>query len=153
MPFAVNSRGAVVALIATAGWLMAVVVLRGRRRVAWLLVGVACVVGLAGAVVYRAQIARIAQSSGDTQASAAVSSRTEDWRVAVNMIAAHPLLGVGPGRFPLEFARYSSAPPQNHAHNMLLHVGAESGLLALIPFAVVWGRLLWLTLRASGARG
>ncbi len=100
VPFVVNSRGAVVALIATAGWLVAVVVLRGRRRLAWLLVGVVCVVGLAGAVVYRARIARIAQSSGDMQATAAVSSRTEDWRVAVRMIAAHPLFGVGPGRFP-----------------------------------------------------
>jgi O-antigen ligase len=151
VPLAVNSRGAVVALIATAGWLVAVVVLRGRRRVAWILAGVVCVAGIGGAVVYRARIAQIAQSSGDTQATAAVSSRTEDWRVAVRMIAAHPLSGVGPGRYLREYANYSSAPPQNHAHNMLLHVGAESGLLALIPFAVIWGRLLWLTLRASGA--
>jgi O-antigen ligase len=148
--FAVNSRGAVAALIVTAGWLVTVMVLRGRRRLAWLLVGIACAAVLAGVVVYRVQIARIAQSNGEARATAAVSSRSEDWRVAVSMIAAHPLLGVGPGRFPLEYARYSSAPPQNHAHNMLLHVGAESGLLALIPFAVIWGRLLWLTLLASG---
>jgi O-antigen ligase len=151
VPFAVNSRGAVVALIAVAGWLVAVVVLRGRRRLAWMLVALACVVGLAGAIAYRGKIARVAQSSGDVQATAAVSSRTEDWRVAVRMIAAHPLFGVGPGRFPLEFSKFSPAPPQNHAHNMLLHVGAESGLLALIPFALVWGRLLWLTLRTWSA--
>jgi O-antigen ligase len=151
VPIAVNSRGAVVALIGAAGWLVGVVVLRGRRRFAWILIGVACVIGLAGAVAYRGKIARVAQSSGDVQATAAVSSRTEDWRVAVRMIAAHPLFGVGPGRFPLEYARFSSAPPQNHAHNMLLHVGAESGLLALIPFALIWGRLLWLTLRTWSA--
>ena len=151
VPFAVNSRGAEVALIAVAGWLVAVVVLRGRRRFVWVLVGVACVVGLGGGVAWRAQLARMAQANGDAQATAAVSSRTEDWRVAVRMIAAHPLLGVGAGRYPLEFARYSSAPPQNHAHNMLLHVGAESGLLALIPFVVIWGRLLWITLRAAGS--
>ena len=151
VPFVVNSRGAVVALVATAGWLVALVTLRGRRRLALLLVGVACVTALGGAFVYRARIARVAQSSDNAQASAAVSSRAEDWRVAVRMIAAHPLFGVGPGRYPLEYARYSSATPQSHAHNMLLHVGAEGGLLGLIPFALVWGRLLWLTLRASGA--
>jgi O-antigen ligase len=157
---AVNSRGAVLALAATAAWLVAVAVakpqrvieiLRGRRRAAWLLIGAVCVgVAIGGALVYRSRLAPVAQADGP-QASAAMSSRVEDWRVAVRMIAAHPLLGVGPGRYPLDYARYSSAPPQPHAHNMLLHVAAEAGLLGLIPFAVLWGRLLWLTLRASGA--
>jgi O-antigen ligase len=82
-------------------------------------------------------------------ASLAVADRATHWNVARAMIQAHPWLGVGPGRFPLEFGRYSRREPMRHAHNMLLHVAAETGLLALLPFVVLWGRVLFGTIRVS----
>jgi O-antigen ligase len=150
---AVNSRGALVAVAAACGWLLAVAAVRGQRRLARPLLVLACAAVLAGGFVFRDRIqhALTPESGAQTDvASNAVANRGDHWRVAGRMMAAHPFFGVGPGRFPLDYERYSGLPPQPHAHNMLLHVGAEAGLLALIPFLVLWGRLLWLTLRASG---
>lgn len=158
VPFLVNSRGAELAVLAMAAWLMLAAAVRGRQRLVLAAVAIGCVVVLTAGVVYRGplttRLARFGQSessggAANTSAGAA-SSRLEHWRVALAMTADHPWLGVGPGRYPLDYARYSSAPQQRHAHNMLLHVAAETGLLALIPFVMLWGRALWLTLRASG---
>jgi O-antigen ligase len=69
------------------------------------------------------------------------------WQSAVHMAAAHPLTGVGMGRF---FALEGAFAPRwliprawhEHAHSLYLQVGAELGLIGLSALAVV----LW-TLR------
>ena len=54
-------------------------------------------------------------------------------RVALNVIATHPLLGIGAGASPLATQRAGMTP--NYPHNVALMLGAEVG---------VAGGLLWV---------
>lgn len=57
------------------------------------------------------------------------SARNLLWKLALQLIAAHPWLGVGPLHFAHEGARlYTGA----HPHNWLLQIGAEWGMPALL---------------------
>jgi O-antigen ligase len=69
------------------------------------------------------------------------------WRAAGRMIAAHPLLGVGPDNFRLSYGTYAgiaSADPRTHSNNMYIELLAGGGLLAGAAFA-------WLTWRVAHA--
>src|SRR5262249_27876720 len=60
------------------------------------------------------------------------------WRTAAQMIAAHPLFGVGPDNFRLEYGSYASierADTRTHSNNMYLEVVAGGGLAAFVAFA------------------
>jgi hypothetical protein len=75
------------------------------------------------------------------------------WRAAVQMIVAHPLLGVGPDNFRLLYGPYAGlahADPRTHTNNMYLEVLVGGGLLAAVIFA--W--FLWAasSLFATAAR-
>jgi O-antigen ligase len=153
VPVAVNSRGAIVAFLGVAPWVLLTAAFRGQRRFARVVGAIGCVAIVAVGIVYRAEIRQALQRSdrSDTDyASAAVSNRATHWRVALDMTKAHPWLGIGPGRFSVEYGRYSSETPQNHAHNMPLHVAAETGLLGCVPFLILWGHALVITWRAAG---
>jgi hypothetical protein len=68
------------------------------------------------------------------------------WRAAARMLAAHPLLGVGPDNFRLSYGAYAGVPgadPRTHSNNMYLEVLAGGGLVAGAAFA-------WLLWRAAG---
>ncbi len=70
------------------------------------------------------------------------------WRGTLKMIAAHPLAGHGLGTFlvnyppfrpPEYFARPKAAPVTDHAHNELLEVTAEQGVIGLAATLWLWG--------------
>jgi O-antigen ligase len=64
------------------------------------------------------------------------------WRAAARMVAAHPLLGVGPDNFRLiypQFAGLSGADPRVHSNNMYIEILAGAGLAGGLAF----GWLLW----------
>jgi hypothetical protein len=68
------------------------------------------------------------------------------WRAALRMIAAHPLTGVGPDNFRLNYGEYAgiaNADARVHSNDMYLEVIAGTGLLGGLAF-------LWLAWRASG---
>ncbi len=76
--------------------------------------------------------------------------RFELWRAAVRMVAAHPVLGVGPDNFRLSYGRYAgiaSADQRTHSNNMYLEMLAGGGLLVGAAFA--W--LLWRAARSVAA--
>jgi O-antigen ligase len=150
VPLIVNSRGAIVAFLCVAPWVVLMAAFRGERRLARGALAIGCVAAVALGIVYHAQIRQALHRPDADRASAAVSNRATHWRVAVEMTTAHPWLGIGPGRFPLEYSRYSPQMPQNHAHNMPLHIAAETGLLGVVPFLVLWGHALVITWRAAG---
>lgn len=58
-----------------------------------------------------------------------------------NMITTHPLLGVGPGNFPIVLTHYGRGgyimSGQWVSHNTFVGVAAESGILALVLFLLV----------------
>lgn len=59
------------------------------------------------------------------------------WQAAVNMIKAHPFIGVGVNTFSINYAQYKSAADTFtgwYAHNSYLQLAAETGLAGLTIF-------------------
>jgi putative inorganic carbon (HCO3(-)) transporter len=79
--------------------------------------------------------------------------RLAHWQAAVNMALAHPWLGVGFGNYAAAYPAYALMnwpEPLGHAHNYLLNLLAETGLIGLAAYIVLWVAILGLTLRALG---
>ena len=77
-----------------------------------------------------------------TDANFAVLERMAHWQSAIAMWTDHPWLGVGVGNYEVAYARYALplwSSPLGHAHNYYLNVGAETGIVGLIVYLVVWG--------------
>jgi O-antigen ligase len=84
--------------------------------------------------------------------------RKEIWHAALQMIAAHPVTGVGVNTFVLNYARYklpSDAQQAAYGHNLYLHLTAEIGLLGLAAFGFLLARAAgaWRRLLASREPG
>lgn len=76
----------------------------------------------------------------------AVLERLAFWQAAVNMAEAHPLLGVGFGNYGVAYADYAliNWPQQlGHAHNYYLNLLAETGVVGLLAYVLVWMGILW----------
>jgi O-antigen ligase len=96
---------------------------------------------------------RVEDDLGADQAS----SRLYIWRTSIDMALSHPLTGVGPANFGVQYVKH--LPPgteevshQGHAHNDFLHIAAISGLPGLIFFIVLWVvviRQLWRVWRQT----
>jgi hypothetical protein len=76
-------------------------------------------------------------------------ARVEIWKVALQAFKEYPLVGVGHQGFSGYYFVHTPSnvyPPYvGHAHNVLLHVAAEAGLLGLAGFLTLWGTVaLWL---------
>jgi hypothetical protein len=69
------------------------------------------------------------RTSGSTSVAAADSGRVERAREALELVEDHPLTGVGPGRYTIALADRGDLAPLP-AHNFVLHVAAEAGVLA-----------------------
>lgn len=89
-----------------------------------------------------------------------VGSRTPMWAATTGMISSRPLLGFGTGSFLYEYPGYSKRFDvwrdfetlginlKTNPHNILLQLGAENGLPAILLFS---GLYLYLMLRVVGA--
>jgi hypothetical protein len=82
------------------------------------------------------------------------------WRAALRMFGAHPLTGVGPDNFRLEYGTYAgiaNADSRVHSNNMYLEVIAGTGILGGVAFLwLVWralGRVVALCRHGDGALG
>ena len=77
-------------------------------------------------------------------------SRIVMWRTGLNMVAAHPLLGVGPERVGPRFAEFQpedveELPPgfYGHLHNLYIHYAAERGVPATLMVLWLFGQILF----------
>ena len=64
-----------------------------------------------------------------------LTGRIKIWKSSILMIKDHPLLGIGPGSFWLEYPQYRQKGELHgvrHSHNDLLEVGAETGIVGLL---------------------
>lgn len=92
-------------------------------------------VAVSGVGVAIAAVALVASEAVGT-----LSGRTFVWRTAVAVIEHHPVAGAGPGTF--SWVRLAEAPelmnryPVYHAHNLILQLLADGGLLLLVGFGV-----------------
>jgi O-antigen ligase len=79
------------------------------------------------------------------------------WKATLHMIAARPLLGHGLGTYVAEYPQYrlpeyflrpKSTNVTDHAHNELLEVAAEQGLIGLTAILWLWATAVWCGVRA-----
>lgn len=69
------------------------------------------------------------------------SSRAGLWGPAFPTILQYPVLGQGPFTYQISFVRAESVPPKEffpHAHNVILNILAEMGIIGLLAFLVVY---------------
>lgn len=143
------SRGAAAGVVFGAAW----GVMLGRVRARYLFsVLVAAIITVA--VVYAVDPERIALAVEMKQGwgGVNVAERFDRWRIALEMLADNPLLGVGVGNYGVLYRAYGGAEllgnesgeAHNVAHNMYLEVGAEMGVLGLLAFLAILGTALWM---------
>ena len=121
--FLTSSRGGLVGIAVT----LLFVSLRSKRsRFALLALPVF-------AVVYVWQAGSIMQTRATTiddyQTESSAASRLKAWGAATNMMAAHPITGVGLASFVTAFSNYSEDKPRV-AHNTFFQIAGESGVIA-----------------------
>ncbi len=79
--------------------------------------------------------------------------RVAHWQAASRMASARPWLGVGLGNFQAAYPDYRLHNWEHalgHAHNVYLNAAAETGLLGLGAYLLLWGSVFAVTLRALG---
>lgn len=78
------------------------------------------------------------------------------WKATLHMVARRPLLGHGLGTYAVEypqhrlpeyFLRPKASNVTDHAHNELLEVAAEQGLIGLAAILWLWATALWCGVR------
>jgi len=141
------SRGVVVVL---AGVVLVAVVLASRRRLAGVLAGALALVvlGLGAASVALDTAAPPgtaapgpAGQAGAGPLGASVLGRVDLWVRGIEVGAAHPVAGVGVGRFAEAAADLPQ--PNDHAHQAFAQAFAEGGVLLLTAAVLVVGTLAW----------
>lgn len=84
-------------------------------------------------------------------ANYAIIERKAHWQAAWDMFNDHPWLGVGFGNYAVIYPAYALPrwdDPLGHAHNYYLNVLAESGIVGLGAYLVLWGAIFWTAWRA-----
>lgn len=80
----------------------------------------------------------------------AVLERLAHWQAALAMAEDHPWLGVGFGNYEPAYADYALINwpyPLGHAHNYYLNLLAETGVIGLVAYLVLWTAVFWQTIR------
>src|SRR5439155_842271 len=82
-----------------------------------------------------------------------VTTRFQAWNAAARLASDHPLLGIGPGNFQFYFNKLTGQPVGAYiltvAHNVLLDMAAELGLIAMALFVLY---LVLAFVRLTGSR-
>ena len=131
------SRGALVGI--AAGFV--VFVLTDRRRIQLTLTaGVLAAIGTVLVIHSNPQRFHEALLLKGQVAQQNISTRFGAWGAASRLAADHPLLGVGPGNFQLYYNKLTGQPVGTFtltvAHNALLDIAAELGLVAMCLLAL-----------------
>ena len=99
------------------------------------------ILGTAGSMsLYRAVKDKSAASLSNPFRKVPFESRIDVYRGTLQMIADRPLLGVGPGNFPVVYPRYRDKKQiifMNETHNDYLQFASEMGIFSLAAFLVL----------------
>ena len=88
-------------------------------------------------------------------ANFATIERLAHWQAAREMWRDNLWLGVGFGNYATIYSAYAVGrwlDPLGHAHNYLLNIGAEAGLVGIIAYLIFWiyaFRVIWLAVHRS----
>ena len=157
------SRGAVLSFLLV----VAVLVALGYAKASHVLLIAAIVIGLILAVPqYGARVMSISSIAGATadegsgeEADVATRGRAGEMVAALHVFADHPVVGVGPGVFPLHYQDYAKRlgmdihstsrteeregeEPPRQAHSLVLATAADLGLIGVVLFAALFTSLL-----------
>jgi O-antigen ligase len=132
--FQANSRGASIAL--AAGTLVLWLMSKKKLKAAVALVVLLSVAAVLAPDSYWSRLSTVANYQEDASAN----DRLYLWNIALGLIPAHPMFGIGPDNFPLY------AP--NTPHNAYLQVGCEIGLPALMVYIAILLSGLYAAARA-----
>jgi len=106
------------------------------------IVSLVLVVPVVGVMVLRPATCEVETPTGSTVVDTGawdhnINTRFELWKLSTDIIKRYPLLGAGPGTFPIfagpKFDNHSVAIV--HAHNLYLNVLAERGIIGLLTGA------------------
>jgi putative inorganic carbon (HCO3(-)) transporter len=81
-----------------------------------------------------------------TDENYAALERLAHWQSALEMWRDHPWLGIGFGNYAAAYSKYALAKwpaALGHAHNYYLNIAAETGLLGLVAYLLLWGVVTW----------
>lgn len=137
-----GSRGALMALVASLAATAALLLRRRRGRI-WLGAGLAGLVLMAGGAAafapgaLRLMNERLRNVSLVEPYEGAARPRLDRARVALEIFAAHPVTGAGPGTYSLELGR-ADGPRGDYPHNIVLEFGAETGLIGVAAFLLLF---------------
>ena len=84
-------------------------------------------------------------------ANYALIERQAHWQAALNMLTEHPWTGVGFSNYQPVYEQYrllNWPMPLGHAHNIYLNVAAETGLIGLSFYLMLWLMVFVLNFRA-----
>jgi putative inorganic carbon (HCO3(-)) transporter len=146
------SRGA---LLGAAAGVLLLALLAPQARVALAAIGTLAVAALGLAFALGNPLAQILVLRVQSIASAdqnAEDNRVLIWEAGLRMWRENPLLGVGTGAFRPESSLAGSPIAPNgayHAHNVVLNVGAETGLLGVAALVLAAFIVIWVGLRAT----
>jgi putative inorganic carbon (HCO3(-)) transporter len=131
----------IVALILTytrSMWIVTVVVMvmvAALQKTWWpSVVAVVLIMGLGVGLATSPVIQGRTRMLTDLHRDASLVERYEIWGAALNMVRDHPMLGVGAKCFIVHSERYHVPNGQRQAHNQLMNVAAETGIVGLICF-------------------
>ncbi len=85
-----------------------------------------------------------------TDENYAVLERLAHWQAALAMAQDHPWLGIGFGNYEPAYADYALINwpyPLGHAHNYYLNLLAETGIIGLLAYLLLWTAVFWQTIR------
>jgi O-antigen ligase len=151
--FLTLSRGGIIALGVA---MIVAVVVAGRWRAqafAAAAVSLTCLVVFFGAIATPTQVNRVTTAGTG-------SGRSDIWTVALRMVSANPVKGVGVGQFPTSARHYVIAPgtikrtdllvdTPHVAHNLYLQELTEFGFVGLVPFLLILAFPMVCMLRAA----
>lgn len=111
---------------------------KGRRMFFYLGVGLLLTVAILF-FVDRGFQGRVASTA--TMQEYSYLERIRTWQATVDMIRDHPLLGVGIGNYRMVLDQYRErhgSGSHSHAHNTILQVTAENGMIGLAAYLSIW---------------
>lgn len=136
------SRSTIVALII--GFVILVLLIGARYR-KW--VSLVLLLTLAVGMVVSPDFLHRFKNMDRTEFSADyANSRFAIWGTALKMVEEQPLFGVGPGNFHhkyIELRENRTGRNLSHAHNDILNIAAESGLICAALFLLMWVVILF----------
>ena len=145
--YVLQARMGIIVMGITAVGVLASTVSHWRRALA--IVGIAAVVGVAVVERTRPLARYVASTIANPELNPGVGMRLGIWRDALRLFRARPVAGHGLGTF--DVAAYASpdsvADPAFrragwHAHNVYLHLLAETGVIGLAAWCAFWLALL-----------